>query len=161
MTLDEQGFHFQVTGALEVVSVCWHLRTAFAGLQEHSSTPLFLKPECPPSNKDYKLWAVQVQQAEQSINGTKYHLDYHFLKILLYIKTMLKLQFTYLSKFLPRLAREKEKKRCKVKKKEDCHSSEYSSPAPCNRYRNTDRSGGNETQKWSQFSAGQINLRQH
>lgn len=93
-----------------------YAQTVFAGLQEHSSTPLFLKPEHPPSNKEYKLWAVQVQQAEESINATKHHLDYQFLKILLYIKTMLKLQFTYLSKFLPRLAREKEKKDVKLKK---------------------------------------------
>lgn len=35
---------------------------------------------------------------------------------MLYIKTSFKLQFTYLSKFLPRLAKEKEKKRFKVKK---------------------------------------------
>lgn len=34
---------------------------------------------------------------------------------------MLKLQFTYLSKFLPRLAKEKEKKRFKVKKKGKVH----------------------------------------
>lgn len=34
------------------------------------------------------------------------------------MKTMLKLQFTYLSKFLPRLAKEKGKKRSKVKKRE-------------------------------------------
>lgn len=51
---------------------------------------------------------------------------------------MLKLQFTYLSKFLPRLAKEKEKKRSKVKKRKGSHSSEYSSSVPCNTYRNTD-----------------------
>lgn len=37
------------------------------------------------------------------------------------MKTMLKLQFTYLSKFLPRLAKEKGKKRSKVKKKGKVH----------------------------------------
>lgn len=54
---------------------------------------------------------MQVQQAEHSINCTKHHLDLHFLKIVLHIKTSFKLQFTYLSKFLPRLAKEKEKKK--------------------------------------------------
>lgn len=46
---------------------------------------------------------------------------------------MLKLQFTYLSKFLPRLAKEKERKDLRLKKGKDSHSSEYSSSAPCNR----------------------------
>lgn len=46
---------------------------------------------------------------------------------------MLKLQFTYLGKFLPRLAKEKERKDLRLKEGKIHISSEYTSSAACNK----------------------------
>lgn len=87
MRLDEQEFYFQVTGSLEKVCVDIYTHTqslqaykkalvhfSFLNCQECVTTVSRLSVQL-LTIKGYKPSGMQVQQAEQTINCTKYHLD--------------------------------------------------------------------------------------